>query len=134
MIPTDSPQPQKRRNTYDSISKAFCCAISGFWLALRSEPHMRFHLIAAGVAIVMGLYFSISALAWGLVLLSIGMVLLSELMNTAIEITLDIVMPTPHPKVKAAKNIAAAAVWVSAMIASIIGSLIFVPKFIRLFT
>ena len=132
MIPTDSPQPQKRRNSCNAVSKAFCCAASGFWLAVRSEPHMRFHLIAAAVVVGMGLFFSISALAWALIALSIGMVLLTELLNTAIEITLDRLIPVPDPKVKAAKDIAASAVWVSALIASLIGCLIFAPKFIGL--
>jgi diacylglycerol kinase len=131
MIPTDSPQPQKRRNA--SMVQAFSCAINGFYLALRSEPHMRFHVIAAILAVSLGLYFSVSLQEWGMLFIIIGIVLMAELFNTAIETTLDLVMPTPHPTVKAAKDIAAAAVWISAVMSSLIGSLIFIPKFVRLF-
>jgi len=132
MIPTDSPQPQKRRNSLPAISKAFGHAASGFYLALRSEPHMRFHLFAACTVTGLGLYLGLSSTEWTFVVIAIGMVFLAELLNTAIEITLDICIPTQHPKVKAAKDIAAAAVWIAATLACLIGSLIFIPKFVRL--
>jgi len=132
MIPTDSPQPQKRRNSLPAISKAFGHAASGFCLALRSEPHMRFHVFAAAAITLIGLYLGLSSIEWALILIAISMVLLAELLNTAIEITLDVCVPKQHPKVKAAKDIAAAAVWIGATLATLIGCLIFVPKFVRL--
>jgi undecaprenol kinase/diacylglycerol kinase (ATP) len=132
MTPTDSPQPQKRRNTLTDISKALGHALSGFCFALHSEPHMRFHVIAACVASLLGIFFGLSALEWALISASIGIVMLTELLNTAVEITLDACIPTYHPKVKAAKDVAAAAVWIAALMASTIGSLIFIPKFVRL--
>ena len=132
MISTDSIQPQKRRNSLSAILRAFGHAANGFRLALVSEPHMRFHLFAAIIVSLLGFYFKIAIIEWALLSLSVGIVLLSELLNTAIEITLDICIPRQDPKVKAAKDIASAAVWISATIATLVGSFIFIPKFVRL--
>lgn len=93
---------------------------------------MRFHVFAAVTVLVMGLYVGLSALEWSLILVAIGLVLSTELLNTAIEITLDTCIPTQHPKVKTAKDIAAAAVWIAAILSTLIGCLIFIPKFVRL--
>ena len=95
-------------------------------MVLRAKPHMRFQLMVTTAVIGTGCVFSIPPLEWGLVLLSIGMVLMSELIHTALEITLSRIIPTPPSTFKAAKNIAA--LGVNALIAS----LIFVPKFIGL--
>ena len=61
-----------------------------------------------------------------------GFVIALELVNTAIELTVDLAMPEIHPKAKAAKDIAAAAVLVSATCSVIIGLIIFLPKIINL--
>jgi len=93
---------------------------------------MRFHMGAAFSVIGLGLYIGLSSIEWALILMAIGLVLFSELFNTALEVTLDICIPMQHPKVKAAKDISAAAVWIGATVAGIIGCLIFIPKFVRL--
>lgn len=126
MIPTDVLQPQKRRNICNTVSKAFYCHASGFWVVLSAKPHMRFQLMGTTAVIGTGCVFLISTREWGWVLLSIGLVLMSELIHTALKITLTRLVPTPLPTFKAAKNIAT--VGGSALIAS----LIFVPKFIGL--
>ena len=126
MIPIDVLQPQKRRNICKTVSKAFYCHASVFWVVLSAKPHMRFQLIVTTAVIGTGCVFSISTQEWGWVLLSIGMVLMSELIHTALKITLTRLVPTPPSTFKAVKNIAA----VGGI--ALIASLIFVPKFIGL--
>lgn len=95
---------------------------------------MRFHLCMTIVVVGLGTFIQLSPMEWGMVFLAIGLVMAAELLNTATEITLDLLVPVTHPQVKAAKDVAAAAVWISAMTAGAIGSVIFIPKLMRLFT
>ena len=57
-----------------------------------------------------------------------GVVISAEIMNTAVETTVDLAMPKLHPKAKLAKDLAAGAVLVLAIIAVVIGLMIFLPK------
>ena len=66
-------------------------------------------------------------------LLLIGLVLMSEFFNTAIEYVVDLASPKVHPLAKAAKDISSGAVLISAIMAFIVGLIIYLPKFIALF-
>ena len=69
---------------------------------------------------------AVDALSWAIVLLCCGVVISAELVNTAIETTIDLVSPEFHPLAGRAKDIAAAAVWVLATIVAIVGIIVFV--------
>ena len=84
-------------------------------------------MLAAGAcAIVAGLVVQLDALSWAIVLLCCGVVISAELVNTAIETTIDLVSPEFHPLAGRAKDIAAAAVWVLATIVAMVGIIVFV--------
>jgi len=103
-------------------------ALSGMYEFFRSEVHARIHLFFIVAVLVMGWYFRLSALEWMFVLISIGIVVLAEIINTLIEKIMDFVHPGFHPKVKVIKDMGAAAVLWAALIAAIIGSIVFLPK------
>ena len=80
------------------------------------------------VVVIAGIVYSISKIEWMICIILFGLVITAELINTAIETTVDIAMPRKDEKAKLAKDVAAGAVLVCAITASIIGLIIFLPK------
>ena len=78
--------------------------------------------------LVFGFYFKISSFEWIALVLIIGFVIISETLNTAIEIDIDLTSPDYHPYARDTKDVAAAAVLFSIFISIIIGLIIFLPK------
>jgi undecaprenol kinase/diacylglycerol kinase (ATP) len=99
-------------------------AIEGILFGIRTQRHLRFHLIAAFSAVAFGAWRGLSPVNWMLLLLLIAAVISAEMMNTAIEAVVDLVSPEHHPLAKAAKDCAAGAVLVLS-IASVAIAVIF---------
>jgi len=112
--------------------QAFRYAFNGLADVFRTQANMRIHAVAAAMAVGLGLCFKITALEWGMAALAIGMVLMAEVMNTALEYLTDLVSPDIHPLAGKAKDAAAAAVLIAAAVSAVVGCLIFIPHFIRL--
>jgi len=108
--------------------KSFPYAINGLKTALKNEPNFRVHLSFALVATVFGIILKFSFLEMAILLLTIGFVIILELINTMLEALVDLVSPEIREHAKIAKDVSAAAVLVSAIISVIIGVLLFLPK------
>jgi diacylglycerol kinase len=93
---------------------------------------MRIHLLAAAVAIGMGFIVHLSRVEWGLISVTIFMVLAAETINTAIERTVDLISTERHPLAKLAKDLAAGGVLLTAVNAIVIAILLFGPFLISL--
>ncbi len=78
----------------------------------------------------LGGIYRLSLLEWALVILSIGSMVAAELANTAIEAGVDLASPQQHPLAQRAKDVAAAAVFVSIVVATAVGLLVFLPHFL----
>jgi len=113
---------------------SFKYAFNGFQSAWKSEQNLRIHTFSAIVIIFLSIYLNISAIEWMFVLLVIGGMFSLELMNTAIERTVDLVTKEFHPIAKQAKDIAASAVLLFSIISILIGMIIFLPKIVSLFS
>jgi diacylglycerol kinase len=114
------------------FGKSLRHAMSGLHLTLKSERNFRIHLLGMALAIIAGLYLKLSMTAWGLVIFSIGFVLMSELFNTALERLGDEIAEGSHkPLIKYSKDIAAAAVFMAALTALIIGILVLIIPLFR---
>ena len=113
--------------------KSFTYNFEGFKYALLNEQSMIIHFIAAFIVIVLGFVLKINKYEWMFTLIIIGCVISSEFINTAIEAIVDMVMPNKHPLAKIAKDTASTAVGIFALVALIIGIIIFIPKIIILF-
>ena len=94
---------------------------------------MRFHVFAALIVLFASVYLRISVLEWCIILFCISSVIAAELINTSIEINVDLAMPKRNEKAGQAKDMAAAAVLVVSFVSALIGSIIFVPKIATLF-
>lgn len=108
---------------------AFRDAIRGVGFMLREEPHMRFHLVAATGVVIGGAAFRVPLEAWAALIFAITLVLLAETLNTAVEAVLDLVEPEHHPRVGLVKDLAAGAVLVASLGATVIAGIVFVPEF-----
>lgn len=113
-----------------SIIHSFKYALQGFLSAFKTERNMKVHILIMAIVIIMGIVININSFEWIICVLLFGMVIGAELINTAIEITVDLAMPEKNEKAKLAKDIAAASVFVVSIAAAIVGMLIFVPKLI----
>lgn len=115
-----------------SIGTSFKNAFRGLLAAFAGERNMKIHVMAAILAILMGFLLRIGIAGWVALILTIGLVFICELFNTAIEILTDMVTDEYSEKAKKVKDISAGAVLVSAVISVIIGAVIFLGPIIKL--
>ena len=113
--------------------RGFGFAFKGIFHACKTQLNFRVHLFCAAIAILLGWYLKLSTAEWLWIILSISMVLLTELINTAIELLVDLVSPGYNEKAGHIKDMCAAAVLVMAVTSLVIGVIIFLPKLILLF-
>lgn len=109
------------------FSKSLGYAVAGLRFLIRTQPNFRIHLVVATLVVGAGAYLRLDPLAWGLLIFAIGMVLCSEALNTAIEALVDLSSPESHPLAGTAKDVAAAAVLLSALTAIGIGLCVLGP-------
>ena len=108
--------------------KPFLYAFKGIATLFRTQRNARVHLMFLALTVVCGFLFKISPGEWCAILISAGVVLAAEALNTAVEFLADAVHPDEHPKVGAAKDVAAAGVLFAAIAAVAVGLIVFVPK------
>lgn len=120
---------KKSRNLIDSFKYAF----EGLFFGLKTVKNIRVHLFFTFLVVVGGIFFEITKVEWLICLLFISLVISLELVNTAVEETVDLAMPNIHPVAKIAKDVSASAVLVSAIMSLIAGFIIFLPKVLGLF-
>lgn len=111
---------------------SFKYALDGLKYAFKYEQNMLVHILATFVVVSCGLMLKISLAEWLIVILAIGLVIATELINTSIEAIVDLTSPEINPLAKIAKDTAAAAVMVFAITSVVIAAIIFMPKIIVL--
>lgn len=117
----------KNRNLTQSFSHAF----NGIVQAFKTENNIKRHTLAAVLMIFAAILLDISTMEWIITILLIGFVVVAELLNTAIEYTVDMVCgDTYNELAKYSKDIAAGATLVAAITAVIAGLVIYLPKVI----
>lgn len=104
---------------------SFGCAIRGFFGAVCSEGHLRFHLVAAAYVLVFSAFYDFSKAQIAVLILLIGSVIGAELFNTAVENACDAVTTEQNEFIKRAKDISAGAVLALAIAATAIAVLFF---------
>ena len=112
--------------------KNFKYAFDGLQYAFQTQNNFRIQLIIGCIVVAAGFWLSINTLEWILIILCIGLVLTLEVLNTALEEIVNFISPDFHPLAGKIKDLSAAAVLIIAIIAAIIGMVIFLPKMINL--
>lgn len=105
-------------------------AFNGVWCLLATQAHARLHLLASFVVISLVTFLKINANDWILLILAMSVVWVTEAINTAIELTVDLISPAYHPLAGKVKDVAAGAVLLASMFALVVGLIIFGSKLI----
>jgi undecaprenol kinase len=113
----------RSRNLFESFRFAF----SGLWYALRTQRNTRIHLAVAVAVAGLGLWLDLAPIQWAVLVLTIGVVLVSEMLNTVAETLVDLVSPGYHPLAKVVKDVTAGAVLLAAIISIVVGLLVLGP-------
>lgn len=119
-----------KRNFIVNRLHAVKYAAKGFWILITTESSIQAQIIIAIIVTIAGFILNISATEWLFQIMAIGLVLVAESLNTALERTADFIHPNKHKKIEIIKDIAAGAVFFAAITAIIIGLIIYVPKLI----
>lgn len=112
--------------------KSFSNAFQGIYAVFNSQINFRIQLGFTLLALILGIFLSISVIEWAIVTVLIGQVLSLEAINTSLEILCDTIESGYSKPIKKVKDIAAAAVLVSSITSLIVGIIIFLPKLIIL--
>lgn len=119
----------KDKEDETKLTFSFKYAFEGIITTIKEERNMFIHFLIAIIVVITGIYVRLSLNEWFICLLLFALVFSLELINTAIENTVDLVTTKKNKKAKLAKDAAAGAVLIAAIFASIIGIIIFLPKF-----
>ena len=110
------------------LYKSFGFAFQGIGNTILHERNMQIHCAITTLVVIFGFILHISLTEWFVCLILFAQVMSLELVNTALEATVDLVTDERKPLAKKAKDAAAGAVLMSAIIAAILGGIIFFPK------
>jgi undecaprenol kinase len=113
------------------LFKSFTYAFRGLFKIFREEQNLQVQSITAIITIALGFAFQIKPIEWCVILICIALVILMETINSAVERMADVLKPRIHAYVKEMKDIMAAAVMLSSLLAIAVGLIIFVPYFIE---
>ena len=108
--------------------ESFGFAFKGIATLIQTQHNAQIHVFAVFFVSILGFLLKISTIEWCFIIFAFAIVLAAEAFNTAIEFVVDLVSPNYHPLAGKAKDVAAAAVLLTAVGASIVGMIIFVPK------
>lgn len=124
---------RKEREHDKRLVESFNYAIEGLTSALQNEKHMKFHILSAILIVILAILTNASKVEILLVSISVAFVIITELINTAVEALVDLISPERHPLAKLAKDVAAGAVLVAAINAICVGYLLFYDKLLDIF-
>lgn len=116
-----------------NLAESFRFAALGLLHTLRTQRNFRIHLVVGAAALGGGVALDLPASELAILSATIGLVLMAELLNTAIEEAVDLACPHFHPKARLAKDVAAGAVLVVSLFAVIVGLFLFLPRIVDRF-
>lgn len=115
------------------LYKSFGYAFQGISNTIRTERNIKIHCAAAMLVTIFGIWLQISKTEWMICFILFELILALELMNTAVEATVDLCTEDRRPLAKKAKDAAAGAVLLAAIFAAVIGLMIFIPRLLGVF-
>ena len=120
-----------KKQKKDPLYKSFGYAFAGIFAVVTKERNMKIHCAAVVCVMIAGLVFHISPIEWCICLTLFGLVMALEMVNTAVEAVVDLVTEERKPLAKLAKDAAAGAVLIAAIMAAIAGLIIVIPKLLE---
>lgn len=119
---------EKKKFSIVARAKSMTHAFRGLYILFKTQHNFWIHLTATVLVIVLGFVYKLNEAECGILVLAIIGVLVTEAINTSIEIDMDLTSPDYHPYAKDSKDVAAGAVLLATIGAVIIGLIIFLPK------
>ncbi len=116
-----------QRGQWVKFIRGFAYAFQGLWYAFHTQRNVRVHVGIATLVIIVSLVLRISTVEFAMIFVAITGVFIAEMFNTVIEICVDLASPEYHPLAKIAKDVAAGAVLLSAILSVIIGLFVLGP-------
>jgi len=124
-LPREGQEAEK--SEWAKFIAGFGFAFRGLWYTLRTQRNARVHVVIACLAIAMGIVLHISAVEFAMIFVAISSVFVAEMFNTVFELCVDLASPEYNQLAEIAKDVAAGAVLLSAMLAVVIGVFVFGP-------
>jgi diacylglycerol kinase len=125
--PSAPPIPPTSRRELADFLNSFVYAWHGLVHAVRTQRNARVHMALGSAAIILGILLRISTVEFAMIFVAITLVFIAEMFNTVAEACIDLVTKEYHPLARIAKDVAAGAVLLNAMLSVIIGLLVFTP-------
>ena len=122
---------ERKRFSWKERGNSFTYAWSGIKALMRTEHNAWIHLALTIAAVALGIILKISKGEFLAIIIAMTMVWVTEILNTAIEKTMDFISLEEHPQIKLVKDLAAAAVLITAFSALLVGAIIFIPKILE---
>lgn len=113
------------------MKNSFKYALEGIFEGFRNHPNFRRQMAILTGTVILGWRLNISRAEWAAVVLASGLVLVSEMANTAIEAAVNLATKERRPEAKIAKDAGAGMVLIAAIVAAVVGVLIFLPRLIK---
>ncbi len=110
----------------------FKYAWEGIKYAFTTQPNFLVHSLAAAAAVFLGLWLKISSLEWLVLVLTISLVFIAEMINTALESMTDLIEEKHHQHAKIAKDVSAGMVLLASVSSVLVGAILFTPKILNL--
>jgi len=127
-MPTNPDESRPLGRT--TLANAFRVAFAGFGYALRTQRNLQIHVVIAVLVGAAGLFFGLSRIEWCVIVLCIGLTGTAELLNTSVEVLVDLLSPEYHERARVAKDVAAAAVLCAAIASAVVGVMVFGPRLV----
>lgn len=126
-------QEKHKKMSFKRFLNSIKYSVDGLVNAYQNEQSLWLHAMCTIIIVILGFALQISFIQWAIIVIALVVVLAVELLNTAIEATVDLVTKEIHPLAKVAKDCGSAAAFVSSIMVFIICCFIFIPKIIALF-
>jgi len=121
---------QKKEPFIINRLKSVGFAFKGMLILIKTESSIKIQVFIAIIMTIAGFYFEISSVEWMVQIAMIGLVMGIEGVNTAVEYIADFIHPDHHPKIGLIKDVSAGAVFIAAVVATIVGCIIYFPKLV----
>ena len=118
--------------SHRSLLKSFTYSFEGLIQAIRQNQNLRIHMAIAVVVIILGLVLKVSPFGMGILAVLILLVIMAEMVNTALEEMVDLIVTEHRRQAKIAKDVASGMVLVAAIGSAVVGAFIFLPHVLKL--
>ena len=123
-----SPEPPRRST---SLKASFGHALSGLAYVIAHERNARIHLAAAVAVLSLAAWLRLAPQEWAVIIIAVALVFAGEMLNTVVEVVVDMITLRDHPLAKRAKDVAAGAVLVAAIAAAAMGLVVLGPHLLQ---